>query len=104
MNENALHAHVAIESRDCDGRYDRTHVSMAVPGEDFFATMMYLYGPGEDYDAEHGDYTETFPSGNFNCYQRTEEGFTYAEVKFCTDDDTDERGTFRDYTAESMGY
>lgn len=99
MNKN-LHAHVSFHSRDCDGLYDRSHVS--VPGDQtesaFQATLRDLYKP----TSPDGYFLETHDG--FEWSEPTEEGFSSGEVIWCTRDDADEPNTFRDHTAESMGY
>lgn len=84
-NSAPLHAHVSVESHDCDGRYSRTFILESDPGEtesDFKASIRALC-------------PEWMP---------TDEGFVAHEIEWCTDNDTDTRGTFRDHSAEAAGY
>ena len=97
-----IHAHVSVNSRDCDGMYDRSHVSMPDEGQDrvsFKFEIWDLYSSPENPDAqrvvtEHG----------FECWEQTDEGYSNVTVRWCEDDDADVPNTFRDHTAESMGY
>jgi hypothetical protein len=95
------HAHVDTRSADCDGTYDRTYVLASDPGEsghDFRARVL-----GMLVDLDEPREVRTTSEG-FTWSGPTDEGYVSGEVSWCTDDDASERGTFRDHTAESMGY
>lgn len=105
-NHSSLHAHIATESSDCDGRYSRTYIEVMRDDEaesewadlDFQARVL------GSHVGFHESGELTFNSNGFNVHTRTDEGYRDVTVDWCTDDDTDERGTFRDHRAESMGY
>lgn len=110
-----IHAHVSIESSDCDGRYSRSYVIPAaayvtIPtngdeSDEFRAEWDFKAGViGNALAlADEGTGVE-FTENGFSVYSRTEEGFTSSDFVWCHDDDENERGTYRDHTAESMGY
>jgi len=45
-----------------------------------------------------------FTSDGFHHDEFTDEGFIHSEFTWCNDDDTDVKNTFRDHSAEAMGY
>jgi len=99
-----LHAHVSIQSRDCDGLYDRSFVlhsevdGIVEPADEFKSAIAGLYLPSDSKGwQENHDW-------GFEWSEPTDEGFSAGELRWCTDDDADEPNTFRDHTAESMGY
>ena len=101
-----MHAHVHIDSRDCDGRYERSYVVTPEDGQDMYAfqgMVMGWYMP-LDYRGDDTVITVQMSSRGFDFLEPTDEGYRAVDVTWCTGDDVSERGTFRDYTAESMGY
>ena len=97
-----IHAHVSIESADCDGRYSRSYVRMPddwqsdseFRAETFASVLMYA-----------NEFTKVeFTSDGFHHDEFTDEGFIHSEFTWCNDDDTDVKNTFRDHSAEAMGY
>lgn len=97
-----MHAHVSIESQDCDGRYSRSYILAPNPDQDEWGYRAEMIGNALAY-ADSGT-TVQFTEWGFTVNAATDEGYAHTEVTWCTDADTDQRGTFRDHTAESMGY
>lgn len=99
----ALHAHVSIESRDCDGRYSRTYVVLStMAGEDEGDFRASVIGNALAY--EDDGTTVTFSEDGFTIHETTEEGYNTQEFTWCEDDDATAPSTFRDHSAEAMGY
>ncbi len=95
-----IHAHVEIDSADCDGRYEYGHVSVADPGESVESFRAYM---GTLYDEEGSTVIVDTPD-LFEFHHDTEEGYHHLRIEFCTDGCEDRPGTFRDHTAEAAGY
>lgn len=96
-----MHAHVSTESADCDGRYSRSYVLVSDPGQDDFhfnreITSIILGNESEG--------TATFTSDGFTFDSPTDEGFVHTEIEWCNDSDCAMTTTFRDHSAEAMGY
>lgn len=96
-----MHAHITIESSDCDGNYTRTNVLLPEPEEDEWDFRATTIGNVTAYST-HG--TLTFNEFGFDFDEPHEEGYHHTEVRWCDDEDADEKSTFRDHRAESMGY
>lgn len=101
-----LHAHVSNESRDCDGRYSRSHIVKADDGQthiDFLKDMMGLYLDfqlcGDDEPV-----TVKFTDDGFTYITYNEEGYSEMDITLCTANDADQHNTFRDHSAEAAGY
>jgi hypothetical protein len=101
MTTATLHAHVYVESADCDGRYSRSYV-MVSDAEDEWNVKRDIVG--HILFGGHNGYVATFTDDGFTYGGPTDEGFEHTEIEWCTDDDADVKNTFRDFTAESMGY
>jgi hypothetical protein len=97
----STHAHVSTESADCDGRYSRSYVLTSETGDDAHTFRLRVLGMLIDLDEPR---TVTVTPEGFTWSGPTDEGYVSGEVEWCTDDDATERGTYRDHTAESMGY
>ena len=100
MTKNSIHAHIRSDSADCDGRYSSSHVRLPSDGQtdsDFMAELRALHGV-RDAEVENLHY-------GFAVYDITEEGYSNFDVQFCHDYEcANEKSTYRDYRAESMGY
>lgn len=101
-----LHAHVESRSRDCDGTYDKTWVDVPSTVE-----RMNEYGDLEFQNrvvtsviSLFGHGTLTVASESCSWHEETEEGYRHVEITWCAEEDCDRTSTFRDHTAESMGY
>lgn len=99
MTTNRIHAHVERNSQDCDGRYSQTAVYVADDDQTDDAFRQWAFDL-----FSHGATVSGTGGHNFYTFCYTEEGYLSNDVVFCTEDDTDEPGTFRDYTAEAAGY
>lgn len=97
-----MHAHVHVESADCDGRYTREYTRIAENGqsdadfqaETFAAFFMYA-----------NQYTKVeFTSYGFVHSEPDEEGYVLSEITWCEDDDESRPNVFRDHSAEAAGY
>jgi hypothetical protein len=97
----SIHAHLTIESADCDGRYSRTATVRPVGDEsewDFHAITI-----GNVMAFSDNGTAEITPDG-FTFMTSTDEGFIHTDVTWCEDDDVNTPSTFRDHSAESVGY
>lgn len=99
-----MHAHVSKESQDCDGRYSRSYVIVPTDGQDDYAFQAMVVGMYMPFDYRHEPVSVEFTSDGFSFSEPTEEGFEATEVEWCSHNDTNERGTFRDHSAEAAGY
>lgn len=98
----AMHAHITVESADCDGRYSLAYVYRG-PIErgtsDFVSRVMYhVLG---HFQAGTAKFTED----GFTFRKNTDEGYVHTEVTWCWNDDLDaSETTYRDHSAEAAGY
>lgn len=97
-----MHAHVSVESADCDGRYSRTYVILTAGDQDELEFKKETVGRIV-YGGDNG-YIATFTDDGFSYGGPTDEGFENIEVDWCTDDDADVKNTYRDHSAEAAGY
>ncbi len=103
---NEPHAHVSIESADCDGRYSRSYIETMT--DDERASMF----PDLDFKARvlgnrvsYHEHSKVFvwPEG-FDVQMPTDEGYSHSEVRWCTDNCDESSSTYRDHSAEAAGY
>lgn len=121
--ENELHAHIAHDTTDCDGRITTSYLMTMT--DDDRARKVAAAGVNDFTDIE---FTDRVVSTIVNAYslegeatltvtrlgdgdvrlvwsEPTEEGHRFSEATLCTDPcDLGERSTYRDHRAESMGY
>lgn len=111
-----LHVHVYSQSRDCDGVYDRTwerwfdHVDSIqgdfMPDISFHEWVVNAISSPYSFDIK-AVMTFTRDQKGRKVYEyteTTEEGYYSAKAVICEEDCEPEGSTFRDHTAESMGY
>lgn len=126
---STVHVHVDSESRDCDGRYDRSHVTKPSDLRDIEKTEVTL---GQDQtvhqvvtsardvwrlmvqtyvytDADYGKAEIEVERRGGDTYltqsRRTDEGYESMQLRTCSDTGCiDEPSSFRDHTAEAAGY
>ncbi len=119
-----LHAHISIESADCDGRYSRSYIETMNETElsDKEAAIALGIALGKegavndfsdlDFKARvlgnrvsYHEHSKVFisPEG-FEVQMPTDEGYSHSEVRWCTDNCDETRSTYRDHTAEAAGY
>lgn len=112
-----LHAHVSTASADCDGPFYRDYVSSLSPDE--IAEHERANGVNDFHDlhfkerilGNHVSFSPLMvvdvritPEG-FTTREDTEEGYRYAEVRWCEDESCDPNAASqRDVYAEMMGY
>ena len=96
-----MHAHVSIESADCDGRYSQSYI-LGNTSRDEWDFKADTIGNALAFADETA--TVTFTEFGFTFTHPTDEGYAYSEFTWCNDDDENERGTFRDHSAEAAGY
>jgi len=111
-----LHAHVATTSRDCDSTYSREYV--ATLSEKEIAEHVEADGINDFHDIHFknrlmGDIaspyavrqmTVSVTEHGFDAVEYTEEGFRQSEVRWCEDECDEAMSSYRDSTAEAMGY
>lgn len=90
-----FHAHIDIQSQDCDGRISRSYVASYANAEE----ALDLHRPTSE------SYT-IVRSGDWICIREvTEEGHRSTELTFCEEHGCDEiKSTYRDHRAEEAGY
>lgn len=89
------HFHIAIESQDCDGRYDRSYVASYADRTEAVMAFTPSAPPYEHYRTEHFDVIRV----------TTDEGYVRTELAGCDDPDCWEVApSYRDHSAEAMGY
>ena len=113
----SLHAHVARESADCDGRHGLDYIitlndeeraeHVAANGINDFHDLTFknrVMGGVVSFDSEWGAEVRINAQG-FGYTEGTDEGYTRAEVTWCEDEscDPDEGGQY-DQFAEMSGY
>jgi hypothetical protein len=117
MTTNEIHAHVETQSRDCDSTYDRTYVERPNDDERARAEGFEVTAPAFSemdfmnrvFASLAGPYAVTLPmtvtvdGDGFEVNEQTEEGYRWAQVRWCYGECADER-TFRDHAAEQAGY
>lgn len=103
-----LHAHVESRSRDCDGTYDRSYVTVIDDGEDEYdfegrllRSVVSTCGLGGKLEVTRFEEDDTF---RLSWAEPTEEGFSNVEATTCRDECDEAATTFRDHTAEAAGY
>ena len=100
-----LHAHVEIESRDCDGMYSQGYVfeMTTLERDETFPDIAFKDRVVTSIISLHSHGTlNVRPSGVF-WYESTEEGYRRADVTWC--DDTCSGSSWqRDHSAEAAGY
>ena len=99
---STLHAHVEHNSRDCDGVIESSHVSRPNDDEEDHDFRDRMVGMTVSAHANQGTLTVT--DGDLSWHENTEEGYSATDVTFCHEPDCDAPRTYRDHTAESMGY
>jgi hypothetical protein len=109
MNENEIHAHIEQASRDCDGLYTSDHIITLDDGQDecaFFAYVVGLYASPYAIDLDMTVKSVKLDDGDIRMTvsEPTEEGYRETEITFCHDDCETGKSSFRDHTAEAMGY
>jgi hypothetical protein len=97
-----LHAHIATEAEDCDGRISRTNILLPDEGQDDWGFRAETIGNVLNNADENT--TAKFTEAGFMASAPTDEGWTFTEITWCEDDCSDVKSTYRDYRAESMGY
>lgn len=102
MSTTNLHAHVSVESADCDGRYSSAYTLTADEGQDDYDFKVATTGNALGH-LEDGS-TASFNEFGFDFYRPTEEGFVSSEIRWCDDGDADRPNTQRDHSAEAAGY
>lgn len=104
-----IHAHIEVESRDCDGKYEHMWVVVSEDGQDDLAFIQYitgLYANPYAIDSEQRVHSALLGDGDIRMVvtEPTEEGYRSTDITFCHDEcDTTERG-HRDHMAEAAGY
>lgn len=100
-----LHAHVESRSRDCDGTYDRSYVTVIDDGEgeyDFegrlLRAVVSVSGLGGKLEVTRFEEDDTF---RLSWSEPTDEGFFNVEATTCRDECDEAATTFRDHTAEA---
>lgn len=111
-----LHAHVSSTSADCDGRYDRDYITWL--NDDEMAEHQKAQGVNDFHDLhfkervlggivsfspDHDAAEVRIHRNGFRYNEPTDEGYRYVEVTWC-EDDCEDPDTYRDHTAEAMGY
>lgn len=115
-----LHAHVDTESQDCDSRYTNSYLmwmdTSELEGEDapnWFGEIVFrqrvLSHIVSAYTCVAGTLKvsgcpETGLTDALTWNESTEEGYRAADVRFCDDTFCADETSYRDHTAESMGY
>lgn len=101
-----LHAHISSESTDCDGRYSRTWVEQMNEDEakSDFSDLDFKSRVLSNAVSFHELGTVEMQNGGFHANMQTEEGYRYTNVVWCEDICDDTKSTFRDHSAEAMGY
>lgn len=104
-----LHVHVDSTQRDCDGQYDRSHINEYKGSMLQEAGIKGCYWINEEIGSivsiwEGGGKLEVISANQVSWYTPTEEGYEHIELTFCSDDCNTDNSTYRDHTAESMGY
>lgn len=110
------HVHVDSSSRDCDGRTDHGHVyripsirpeALSLSGEPAFADLwryLSMHEPRGAY-SEFEETTITVRSDRVEWTSTTEEGFAGGSLWVCEDTSCAHgASTYRDHSAEAMGY
>ena len=103
MNIETLHAHVERSAADCDGRYDSSYVKPIVQGQTEYEFRREVIDVVVSVYSEHGDLKVR--GDHYEYVETTDEGYEAYTAQLCDDEDCDDsERTYRDHTAESMGY
>lgn len=105
------HIHIDTQSRDCDGRYDRSHIH--TPGkpwrDDDPGDFQQLWRTTAHWTLPIGHWHEAaeikVEEGRISWWLRTDEGGESGVMVACEQDHcAHDAATFRDHTAEAAGY
>lgn len=111
----SLHAHVAREAADCDGRHGQEYIvtlndeeraeHIAANGVNDFHDLNFKTRILGNVVSFHADATVRITPSGYAYSEATEEGYVFTEVTWCEDEDCDpSSGSQYDQYAELSGY